>query len=47
MQTIPTHSDIARRVRNNRILIALAVLAIVAGVWLGQALITWLNATLL
>jgi hypothetical protein len=35
------------RVRNNRILIALAVLAIVAGVWLGQALITWLNATLL
>jgi hypothetical protein len=34
-------------VRNNRMLIALAVFAIVVGVWLGQALITWLNATLL
>ncbi len=36
-----------KRVLRNRILIVLAVLAIAAGVLWGQALITWLNATLL
>ncbi len=35
------------RARANRILVWLALLATVLGVLLGQALITWLNATLL
>lgn len=35
------------RTRANRILVWLALLATVLGVLLGQALVTWLNATLL
>jgi len=37
----------APRAQINRVLTALALLAIVWGVALGQQLITWLNATLL
>jgi hypothetical protein len=35
------------RARANRILVWLALLAAVLGVLLGQALVTWFNATLL
>jgi hypothetical protein len=35
------------RQRANRVLTALALVAILLGIGFGQALITWLNATLL
>lgn len=47
----PARSDAAggsrSRVLANRILLLVALLAIVLGVRLGQTFITWLNATLL
>jgi len=47
----PTGSDMAagsrRRMITNRVLTAIALLVLVLGVLLGQAFITWLNATLL
>jgi len=47
----PARSDAAggsrSRVLANRILLVVALLAVVLGVHLGQTFITWLNATLL
>jgi hypothetical protein len=47
-QSTPARSDTSRaRLLANRILLVVALIAIVLGVGLGQTFITWLNATLL